>query len=463
VTTDGRHEAIDSGAPVGTDLFYSVFADRGGEACSPAASSEVVVRAPDVTGITVTVADTSVAISWRSPPGAGAVQVVRATGHEPQGPGDGTPVPASLTGFSDAGLHTGTEYFFRITVSYLGGNGQRRQSAGVVVAAVPAPEPEAVTDLEVSATGHGTAVATWTPPRYGQVRLVVSDAPPRWPAGTLITPSEAAALPEIAGAPRRGTGGRDAMTLRLPPGRHYVCALTWQGAVIVAGNYAEVVLVEPVRRLTAERTHDAARLAWEWPDGAADAVIRWAGQEHRCSWRAYHDEGGATVTVGPAETRIEVRAVYPHPGGPLTAPAAWTTVAARGVAVHYRIRRGGLRHRRQRTVEFFPERAVRLPAMVVVRTEGRYFPDDPAEGETLARVEPQDVTPDQHVTVTVEAGRGPAWLACFVAPDPPDPPGPTGVPGGPGAPDPPGTPGAPVAGGAAILLFHPPAEEMRLR
>ncbi len=463
VTTDGRHEAIDTGAPVGTDLFYSVFADRGGEACSPAASSEVVVRAPDVTGITVTVADSSVAISWRPPPGAHAVQVVRATGHEPQGPGDGTPVQASLTGFSDAGLRTGTEYFFRITVSYLGGNGQRRQSPGVVVAAVPAPEPEAVTGLGVSVTGHGTAVATWTPPRHGQVRLVVSDAPPPWPAGTMITPAEAAGLREIAGAPRRGAGGRDSMTLRLPPGRHYVWALTWQGSVVVAGSYAEVVLVEPVRRLTAQRAHDAARLAWEWPDGAADAVIRWAGQERRCSWRAYHDEGGATVTVGPAETRIEVRAVYPHPGGPLTAPAAWTTVPARGVAVHYRIRRGGLRHRRQRTVEFVPERAVRLPAIVVVRTEGRYIPDDPAEGETLVRVGPQDVTPDQHATVTVEVRRGSGWLACFVAPDPPDPPDPPGVPGNPGGPDPPGTPDAPVAGEAAVLLFHPPAEEMRLR
>jgi len=253
------------------------------------------------------------------------------------------------------------------------------------------------------------------------------------------------------------------MTLRLPPGRHYVRALTWRGSVVVAGSYAEVVLVEPVRKLTAERAHDAARLAWEWPDGAADTVIRWAGQERHCSWRAYHDEGGATVTVGPAEARIEVRAVYPHPGGPLTAPAARTTVPARGVAVHYRIRHGGLRHRRQRTVEFVPERAVRLPAIVVVRTEGRYIPDDPAEGETLVRVGPQDVTPDQHATVTVEVRRGSGWLACFVAPDPPDPPDPPGVPGNPGGPDPPGTPDAPVAGEAAVLLFHPPAEEMRLR
>lgn len=468
-TMDGQHEAIDAGAPVGTDVFYSVFADRGGEACSPAASTEAVVRVPDVTGIAVTVAETSVAVSWRLPAGADAVQVVRATGREPQGPDDGIGVPASLTGFTDTGLHTGTEYFFRVTVSYLGASGRRRRSAGVVVPAVPAPEPEAVTDLEVSVTGDGTAVATWTPPRYGQVRLVVSSAEPPWRPGAAIPPAEAAGLREAAGAPRRGTGGRDSMTLRLPAGRHYLCALTWQGSAVVAGNNAEAVLVEPVRRLTAERAHDSARLAWEWPDGAADAVIRWAGTQRRCSWRAYRDEGGATVTIGPAETRIEVRAVYPHPGGPLTAPAVWTTVPARGVAVHYRIRRGGLRHRRHRTVEFVPERAVRLPAIVVVRTEGRYAPDDPAGGETLARVEPQDVTPEQHATVTVEVSRGRGWLACFVAPDLPDDSGAAGVSGNPGAPDPPGTPGAPgptgtpAAGGAAILLFHPPAEEMRLR
>jgi hypothetical protein len=83
-----------------------------------------------------------------------------------------------------------------------------------------------------------------------------------------------------------------------------------------------------------------------------------------------------------------------------------------------------------------------------VRTTGRYFPDDPAEGETLARVEPQEVTPERRPTVTVQVRRGPGWLACFVAPD-------TGL--APGAPDPPAT------GGTAVLLFHPDPEEMKLR
>jgi hypothetical protein len=440
-TAEGRHEVIDAETPVGTDLFYSVFADRGGEACSPAVVSQAVVRAPEVTGVTVTVADTSVAVSWRAPAGADSVQVVRTTSHEPQGPGDGTPVEAALTGFTNTGLRTGTDYFYRITVSYRGGDGQRHQSAGVVVSAVPAPEPEAVTDLDVTVAGNGVpaTLATWIPPRHGHVRLVVSDVPPPWPTGSRITPSEAAGLREVAGAPMRGAGGRDCVALNLPAGRHYVCALTWQGNAVVVGNSVQVAHVEPVRGLTAQRTHDALRLAWEWPAGATDAVIRWADQEHRCSWRVYHDEGGVTVTVGPADTLIEVRAVYPHPGGPVIAPAASVTVPARGVAVHYRIRRGSISHPRRRTVEFLPERAVRLPAIVVVQTAGQYVPDDPAEGETLARAEPRDAGPDRHATVSVDVRRGPGWLACFVAPD------------------------VPAADAAAILLFHPPAAEMRLR
>jgi hypothetical protein len=87
----------------------------------------------------------------------------------------------------------------------------------------------------------------------------------------------------------------------------------------------------------------------------------------------------------------------------------------------------------------------------VVRTVGRYFPAGPGDGEPLARLEPQDVTPERHATVTVEVGRGQGWLACFVAPGPA--PGPAS---GPAA-------GTPAADGAAILLFHPDPGEMRLR
>ena len=76
---------------------------------------------------------------------------------------------------------------------------------------------------------------------------------------------------------------------------------------------------------------------------------------------------------------------------------------------------------------------------MLVRTTGRYAPDDPAGGETIARIEPQPIAPGRPVTITVELPRGPAWLACFV------------------------DPGAPAADARAVLLFPPPAAEMRIR
>jgi hypothetical protein len=436
----GRNDVTDTEPPLGADLIYSVFADRGGEACSPPAVTQSVVFAPDVTGISVTAADTSVAVSWRAH-AADAVLVVRGEGRPPRGTDDGTAVEASLAGFTDAGLRTGTEYFYRIAASYRAPGGQRRQSAGIVVPVVPEPQPEAVTDLDVAVLDDGMPLvaASWTPPPHGQVRLAMSDEPPPWPAGARITQEDVAGLSEISALPRRGGDGRDSLQLRLPSGRHHLVALTWGASAIVVGAAAEVSLVGPVSALSAARMHDAVQLAWVWPPDATDAVIRWPGGERRCSRRVYDDEGGVTITVGPAETSIEVRAVYPHPGERLTAPAALVRVPGRGVAVSYRIRRPGPLRPRQRIVELTSERPTKLPPLVLVRTTGPYAPDDPAGGETVGWIEPQPIAPGQPVAVTVELPRGRAWLACFV------------------------DPGAPIADARAILLFPPPAGEMRIR
>ena len=165
-----RNDVTDTEPPPGADLFYSIFADRGGEACSPPASAPSVVFTPDVTGISVTAADTSVAVSWRPHPGTDAVLVVRGEGRPPRGPDDGTAVEASLTGFTDTGLRTGTEYFYRIVASYRAPGGGHRPSAGIVEPAVPEPQPEAVTDLDVGGAGRRHA--------DGRGQL---DAPAVWP------------------------------------------------------------------------------------------------------------------------------------------------------------------------------------------------------------------------------------------------------------------------------------------
>lgn len=436
------HGVTDTGAPPGTDLVYSVFAGRGGETWSRPAVTPPLRFTPEVSAAATTVAETAVSASWRAHPAAAGVLVTRGEGQPPREAGHGTPVSASLSGFTDTRLRTGAEYFYLVTVSYRTPGGQERRSAGTVLRAVPQPEPDAVTGLAVRLTGGGTPMAevTWAPPRHGRVRLVLTGGPPQWAPGAPVTPEEAAGLRDVTGTPWHGPAGREGLVLRLPYGHHHLLALTTAGGAVVAGDRAEVRLAEPVRDLTAVRMHDAVRLAWIWPDGeAAAAEVRWPGGEYRCPRRIYEDEGGVTVSPGREPARIEVRLVYPHPGPPQTGPAAEIEVPGQGVRVDYRVRRPRRPFARQRVIELAAEQATCLPGLLVVRSTGRYPPDDPAEGAPVARIPAQPIAPGQPVTVTVELPPGPAWLACFADPDDPQ------------------------ASARAVVLCPPPGDEMRIR
>jgi hypothetical protein len=439
VTQTERTDVTDAEAPPGTELFYSVFAARGREAWSPPAVADPAVFIPDVTDVSVTTGDTSVAASWRSHPAAAGVRVVRREDAPPRGPDDGIAVEASLTGFAETGLRTGAEYHYRISASFRAPDGQHRYSSGILVRAVPEPTPRAVTDLEVTGPTDGVILAAWTPPPYGQVRIIRSAKPLPWPAGTRLGAEDTAGLSEIPGVPHRRADGRDVLELRLPPGRHYLLILTTGRNASVAGNSAVAWLVEPVRGLTATRMHDDARLSWIWPDRATDALVSWPDGQHQCSRRVYEDEGGVVVTIGAKQTTVEVRPIYPQPGGRISGPGAAVRIPGRGIAVSYRIRRTSRRRPRQRTIELVTERKTCLPRLVVVRTTGKYCPDAPAEGLPIAYVEPQDITPERPVTVQVEVVKGSTWVACFVHPE------------------------VPEAEARRILLFPPPAEEMKIR
>jgi hypothetical protein len=427
-----QHEVIDAEAPTGTDLYYSVFASRGGRTWSRPAATGAVVFTPEVAEPAVTVHEDAVTATWQSHPGVHSVAVVRGEGRPPRGD-EGVPVTASSDGFTDSGLRTGTEYHYRIVACYRSPAGDLRRSAGVTVSAVPSPAPRPVTDLRLR-LGDGvrpTVVVSWTPEAYGQVRLVLGTAPPSARPGASVTLQEAARIGMAVTGAHRPDDGRTSVEFTPPPGRHFLTALTVAGRRVVVGGTVEVGLSEPVRDVVAERLHDVVRLSWAWPADAVEALVRWPGGERRFTHRVYHDEGGVTLTAGPAETTFEVHAVY---ADGRTAPPARVTVTARPVAVHYRIRRAGPLHPRQRIIEFTAERPVRLPEVVVVRTTGNLPPDQADEGVPVARVEAQPIAPDAPVTATVELPvKGTAWLGCFVTPD------------------------------AGVLLFPPPQKEMRVR
>ena len=430
VTRTEQSEVTDDKAPAGTDLFYSVFAAREGagegKAWSPRATFGPAVLTPDIADVSVSYADTSVTMSWRPYPGTDAVHVVRQEAREPRGPDDGTIVDSTLTGFTDPGLRSGTEYWYLIVATYRTGDGPSRRAPGVVRHVVPEPVPRPVTDLDITGPGEHepTFLATWTRPPYGQVRLVRGDKPSHWRAGASISPAEAATLTEVKLASRPGRDGRDAGELRLPPGLHQVTALTVGRNAVTIGSGADAWLVEPVDGLRAERRQDEVEVSWLWPQGATDALLRWPGGEQRRSPRAYQDEGAATValTVGPAETMVEVRAVYSQQGREVVSSWARFPVPARGVAVSYQVRAASRLRPREVTFELTAEQAVRLPPLVVVRGTEQDPPGDPYAGEVIARRPPQDIQPGGPVSFTVTSPGGARDVACFVDPAaPPDP------------------------------------------
>jgi hypothetical protein len=450
VTQVSECSATDPAPPAGADLYYSVFADRGAEVYSLPAAAARLRFAPDVAGIEVAEAETSITASWPQPPqGTEAVDVVR---WEPQpgqdddelpAAGAGTAVPAGLTGFTDRGLATGTRYRYRITVVYRAPDGALRRSGGIVVPAVPLPEPTAVTDLtwevlaEPATAPTAPVMLSWTPPRHGQVRLVRAADPPGWPAGTRVHP-ERGALTGIPGQPRQGGDGRAVLPARLPFGRHFVTPLTESGRMVVAGRTTEIMLVAPAGQPRATRRQDEVTLSWDWPDDATDVLIRHPGGETRCSRRDYFEGGGCKIPVGRGEVTLGIVAVYDGAGGRVTAAPASVPVPGRPAQAPYSIRKRPAR-RGQRVVEVAAEDLVRLPPLVIVQTTGRYPPTSPDQGERIHEVAGLRAGPGQAARIAVTlAHRKPGWLACFIDPQHHDP-------------------DADVA-----VLIQPPADQMRV-
>jgi hypothetical protein len=449
ITGTEARSAADPQAPAGAELRYSVFADRGGEVYSPPADAAPFVFVPDVTDVAVTERETSLTVSWRSHPGTDGIRVVRweqPSGQEPDQPWDGedaAAVPASLAGFTDRGLRTGTEYRYRIRAAYRAPDGHRRLSAGIVVPGTPMREPDAVTDLtaetpgaDTPTTGAAPVVLRWTPPRHGQARLVRAGHRPPWQVGFRVRPEDGG-LTDVAGEPADDQDGRAVLRAALPFGLHYVTALTEAGPFMVAGNTVEIRLVEPVHDARATRMHDTVQLGWAWPEDATDVTVRHSGVELTCSRRYYFDEGGFSVAVDRNAVTFEIIAVHHGPGGCLTAPPTLASVPARAVAVRYCIRRPV--RRGQRMIQICAEDTVQVPPLVVVQTTGPYAPEGPAEGERIHEIEGQPIHRGQTVKITISlAHRSPGWLACFADPDKT----------GPDA--------------DRISLFHPPEDQMRV-
>ena len=431
VATDiGELHAADESATVGADLYYAVFAGRGGPNWSPSARTARVVLAPDVAGIDLRTTADAVSARWGLPTGASQVQVVRVVG------GRETRIESDLTGFNDNGLTAGTEYLYKIVAVYLAPDGTARTSAGVVKHATPTPTPVPVADLTVE-VGVSAIVVSWVPPPFGRVDLLVGSREPLWRSGTELTQPQLDAFGQLVpGAPRSAGSGRVSVEMPAPRGRRYLLAVTRIGSRSVAGAWLKLGMAAPIDELRAQRLLDEAQLSWIWPEGAADSIIAWPGGERRCSRRVYDDEGGVTIPVGPDEVTVRVSAVHPDSAADLVAFAVPVTIPARKAQVRYRWLKAGPTRPGRRMLELTTDRPCELPELVVVRSTAAYPPDELSDGIEVTRLPPASVTPGVPLKLPVDLPKkATGYLACFTA----------------------------AGCDAGLLLFPPPPNEMRIR
>ncbi|MFW6639142.1 hypothetical protein ACOALZ_03775 [Nocardiopsis algeriensis] len=181
----------DTGIPVGAEVRYAVAAVRCGRAVSEPVVTPPVMLTPEVGDLLVHTGEDAVTATWRVPPEAVSVEVVRGEGAPPRPGGDVVRVPNDGTGFRDTGVRSGTEYFYRIRAVYLTSSGHARGSAGTIRRVVPGPAPVPVDVLRV-VPGDSGFVAEWTRPPHGRVVLRAAAEPPPWPEGAAVPLSDLA-------------------------------------------------------------------------------------------------------------------------------------------------------------------------------------------------------------------------------------------------------------------------------
>jgi hypothetical protein len=427
-TTELR--ASDDDPPPGELLHYSVFAARGGDVWSPGTvANEPAVVLPEVREPELVTREGSVLGSWRLPLGAADVVVTCRPDELGEASSQEWPIASTRVGFLDAQVTTAIRYRYRIHTVYLGSDGQRRVSPGVVRRVTPEMPMDAVAGLgvDIVAGEDHRLVLAWTTPARGSVTIYRHDLPPPWRQGMAVPIDELSRHGRpVAARTENGTDGTSRLTTAHQDGRSFFTAVTVGKDRALVGPTVSVATASPVERLRATRHGTRGRLQWNWPAGAHRCRISWWVGENtediarfaECGKRQYHDDGGFEIDVGERPTKVTVVTVHRDADGEIVSPAVEATVPGPGVTVRYAFRRRTKWAPWQRSrLILTTDRPCQIPPLTVVHSPGRVLPLRVESGTPILRLPAIDLSPDAplSVPVTEPDGAGESRLGCFFA------------------------------------------------
>lgn len=403
---------VDPSPPFGHEVRYAALPLRDGRIDGPPVVSDVLLVAPDVSGLRSTTGRGRIEATWTEPSGALSVRV-QLVG--PEGPVDGAAVRAGA--LTATGLGVGA-YVLRVHCRYRSPDGAVIESAGAEHPVSVDPWPTPVDRLDATAA-HGSVRFSWSGGDDADVRLVAWPAGPPEPGAEL---TDDPARPWPAPLPwAAGEGGG----LVPPPGSvTRVSALAVLGPRAVAGPGLVVECPPAVAGARVERVGGGrARVTFDWPAEAGEvaATVEQDGASavHRVVARSTYVREGLYVDVAPSAFSVTLSAaprtpdavVVPPPGGAVRVPP--------DIAVSYRIVPGARRALRRGpsllrvTLSCPGEVPDGLPEFVLVARSGNgrdpVRPRTPTDGTTLLRVGGGTLSPGSPVELPVPSGLRPPY------------------------------------------------------
>jgi hypothetical protein len=415
------HSCTDAHAPVARIVQYGLFALADGRPPSRAAVVPATLL-PPVGHVEADVGPDEITVHWSVHPDAQCVLVTRTM------PGS-SPKPVTVTGNSChlTGLPEGQPQHLEITAIYRGLDGTEMRSPTEQINATPRSEAKPIPRLRVRPVEVGGVVrirVAWTPIDNSEVRILRSDAPPRWPFGTWVSPEQMAQFgQEVTG---RLVAGQTEVALEaeVAPGVHHLVPFSIGGTGVVVGRSSAVGVTDPVKRLVVTPFATYATLSWEWPPTAQLAEVSWEldgdADSAVIGLAQYRSQGGARVPLGRGPCTVEVRAVIMADAAPFTSPPATAVIDSVldveiGYAVSSTPTLGPFGGRSKRVIFTSAEGCAGVQIRMVA-TPGRVMPTSAEDGfallNTALALEPG--VPVEHQVTIPKPVKRPYWVRCFV-------------------------------------------------
>jgi hypothetical protein len=357
---------------------------------------------------------------WRAHPAVATVDVRRSTG-TPEAPGEPVRVDRGRA-FRDESVTDGVQYYYSLVAVYPSPTGgPPLRSAAVVTRGASRLEATPVRSLSAAAVPGATTTVrfTWRQTPGVEVVLRRASKPCPWGYGDSVARADLAGWGHELDGDLTERKGAMTLVAAVPPGRSWVAPFTMSPEGGMRGDEAYFEVIDPVRRMQAQRFGDDVRITWTWPENVSAAEVLWPGGHRRITQQQYREEGGCHLRSITGVARIDVIALVLGGDEEGRSTTASVHVGPRPVQVSYQLSRrgsrimGGVRC----TVTMTSPDQLPQATVVLVGSSGPVMPLVPGDGMEIQR---EQVALEAGIALSLNevavpsSLRKPYWLRCFV-------------------------------------------------